>query len=338
MARLDITSKFKEYKKVYDANTEKQGIKKESIELVMNKMGMTKDSYINCIWAMLDDKLNNLIDNKMKFKDGAKVAEIGGYLAILLADAEIKKDREQVRDYIIKPLIDIGAVEPITYLKKDNEKVKVENDGFYVGHLVPKSPNLAYRLHESFVDLLKEVGNNDFEEKFNKWTSTDCKNERINIILEKEKRNKSLLIIDGHAALINDSIELYAKHYLSEYVVIYKDDSDGDRVNHNERQMLDKHGIVFGGLDNVWPDVILYNEKEEKLAFIEAVTSDGEVDNAKLAGLYKICKDSNKKFGEAVTTYQDYKTYAKRQKSNKNIALNTYIWIEEDPSKRMYVC
>ena len=59
---------------------------------------------------------------------------------------------------------------------------------------------------------------------------------------------------------------------------------------------MDEIGLIFGVLDNVWPDLILYSRKENKLWFIEAVTSDGEVDNAKMKGFEKICNDSDMDF------------------------------------------
>ena len=71
---------------------------------------------------------------------------------------------------------------------------------------------------------------------------------------------------------------------LSSYLVIFPvftDCEDGDRVTDEEHAALDSAGIVFGQLTDVWPDAILYNESENSLWFIEAVTSDGEVDNHK---------------------------------------------------------
>ncbi|WP_281962630.1 BsuBI/PstI family type II restriction endonuclease, partial [Bacillus cereus] len=99
-------------------------------------------------------------------------------------------------------------------------------------------------------------------------------------------------------------------HYLPGYTYIFKDADDGDRISAEEQQILNKFNMTFGSLADVWPDVILYNEEKNSLWFIEAVTSDGEVDSHKLKGFKSICKNSNKIFGGCTTTYSDWKKYS----------------------------
>nr|WP_279285921.1 BsuBI/PstI family type II restriction endonuclease [Clostridium sporogenes] len=221
----------------------------------------------------------------------------------------------------------------MTYLNIKNKKAYIKKNGFYKGHLIPKSPGLCYKLNKSFIELIKEVHNPNFNQIFEGWIKEESKFKRLNIIVESEKINKSKYIKDGHAKLIDMSIRSYAKNFLKGYEVIYVDDSDGDRVTELEKRNLIKVGIVFGQADDVWPDAILYNKNENSIWFIEAVTSDGEVDEAKMRGLKKICEKSRKKFGGATTTYIDYTTFAKRQDKNKNIALDSYIWIQCTPDK-----
>ena len=105
-----------------------------------------------------------------------------------------------------------------------------------------------------------------------------------------------------------------------------------------ERAALDQYGIVFGTIDDMWPDAILYNPAEEKLWFIEAVTSDGEADLHKVEGLQTICNNSGKIYGGTTTTYETWKCLASRQQSENNLAPGTYIWIRECPNKHFKVC
>jgi hypothetical protein len=81
------------------------------------------------------------------------------------------------------------------------------------------------------------------------------------------------------------------------------------------------------------PDVLLWNKTTDHLWVIEAVTSDGEVDNHKVAQMSALAKRSGKSGVGFTTAYQTWSAAAKRQGKYKNIAPGTYIWIQEDPSK-----
>ncbi len=89
--------------------------------------------------------------------------------------------------------------------------------------------------------------------------------------------------------------------------------------------------------DDACPDVILYNSTRNALWFIEAVTSDGEVDCQKWDGLKRICERSGKLMAGATTTYPDWKKFAVRQKANRNLCVDTRVWISEDPTKEFVV-
>ncbi len=329
----DITTKFKKIKEDYKVPFEKQGITKSDVELVLKSIKMDNSKQINCIWALLDDELESIFDNNFKFSDGATTAHIGAYIGVLLGDADIKTDREYIRDYYIKPLLEIGAIEPIIYLKKSNKKVNVPETGFYIGHLVPKSGGNCYRLNVNFIELLKSFSEIGIDTAIQDWIEEDSKNKRLQILADATRDNTSRYILDGHGALISKSINIYAKHFLEGYEVIYTDAIDGERITEGEQNKLDKYGIIFGGLDSVWPDAILYNENLNSLWFIEAVTSDGEVDLSKVKGYKKICEDSKKIFGGSTTAYPDYKTFAARQEKFNNLAEYSYVWIESKPNK-----
>lgn len=329
----DVTTKFKKIKESYVVSEYFDGISKEDVEHVLGKLGLDKTDLIDCIWVLLDDKLNNVYSESFKICNGASTAHIGAYIAILLGNSEIKSDREYMRDYVIKPLLEIGAVERMTFLTKKNKKVNVSKDGFYNGHLIPKSSGLCYTLSQSFKHLLKSCNKRDFDSELKKWISEESKKERLDIVKDMEEKNKLSIVKDDHGKLIEMSIEIYAKNYLEGYKVVYTDALDGDRITEDERILLDKYYIKFGDLESVWPDVILYNEDKDSLWFIEAVTSDGEVDSFKLEGLKKICQDSKKKFAGATTTYLNYVTFGKRQEKNNNIVKDTYVWIVSSPDK-----
>jgi hypothetical protein len=81
------------------------------------------------------------------------------------------------------------------------------------------------------------------------------------------------------------------------------------------------------------PDVLLWNKTTDHLWVIEAVTSDGEVDNYKVAQMSALAERSGKSGVGFTTAYHTWSAAARRQGKYKNIAPGTYIWIQEDPSK-----
>ena len=121
------------------------------------------------------------------------------------------------------------------------------------------------------------------------------------------------------------------------YICVFKDADNGDRITSEEKYLLNKYNINFGNLDDVWPDAILFNPNTNSLWFIEAVTSDGEVDSHKIKGFERICKNSNKNFGGCTTTYFTLKRFYERQSSQNNISQGSYFWIKEFAEKHFYV-
>lgn len=211
------------------------------------------------------------------------------------------------------------------------------SDGVFVsGHLKAKSPNSAYRLTDAFKRLLVSVETDHFAESLEEYTRNV--DQRLAVFAELERASRENIGISGHKRLIQDSINVYAQTFLPGYIPLFTDFADGDRVTEEERAALDQYGIVFGTIDDMWPDAILYNPAEEKLWFIEAVTSDGEADLHKVEGLQTICNNSGKIYGGTTTTYETWKCLASRQQSENNLAPGTYIWIRECPNKHFKVC
>src|SRR5207249_5745258 len=81
------------------------------------------------------------------------------------------------------------------------------------------------------------------------------------------------------------------------------------------------------------PDVLLYNRELNELWVIEAVTSDGEVDEHKVHRMVAFAKRHRKDGVGFTTAYPTWKVAAQRQAAYKNIPPSTYVWIREDGSK-----
>lgn len=307
--------------------TTPQDIDREKVQTALEIFDRSEKDIIDVVMALLDNKLPSLFKTPedVKFSDGASIADIGCYVGIWQRRGN-KLDREG-RDYWIKPLREIGIIEPIEW----NTNLKE----FLIGHLTPKSPNAAYRLDDEFVNIL-QLDIEHMKQSLKEYKKDNNVASRLKKQAELIQISKNLVGSGSHESLIHSSINVYAPHFLPDYEVCFKDDSDGDRVTQLELDKLNSCGIKLG-IGDSWPDVILFNPKENKLWFVEAVTSDGEVDQHKLKGLFHICEKSNKEFGGATTTYKTWSDFSKRQKTFKNLAMKSYVWIEEDPVKVFYV-
>ncbi|GAA6280733.1 BsuBI/PstI family type II restriction endonuclease [Enterocloster bolteae] len=308
-------------KEGYKPNLIHQNINKQDIEIVLDRLGRMSLDMIDVVWCLLDNEFPSLFNINRSISDGATVAHIGGYVGIYLRHGK-RLDREG-RDYWIKPLIEIGAIEEIT----------LKGSEFEHGHLKAKSPNSAYRLTSEFVNLLNSTNEPFFEQTLQHFMNTIDK--RLKILAELRESNE---VVSAHKQLILDSIRGYARHFLPGYISVFTDYEDGNRVTDKEREQLNRYGIVFGTISDVWPDAILFNPQTNSLWFIEAVTSDGEADVHKMQGLLRICQNSNKHFGGVTTTYETWKRLAARQKKEKNLVQQSYVWIKEDPTKQFFVC
>lgn len=309
----------------YELKTNYQNIHIDSIEYFLKRIDRYSKDKRDVIYCLLNNEFPNVfskISNEQPISSGASVAHIASYIGILFRGNK-KLDREG-RDYWLKPLIEIGVVEPVT----------LKNGIFELGHLKAKSPNSAYRLNREFIALLQNSNSPNFDDQIKEWFAASKNRERL---LISYSSTQSKPIKGSHKALIEDSINLYGANFLKGYICIFKDADDGNRISDEEKSLLNKYGIIFGKLEDVWPDAILYNPSTNSLWFIEAVTSDGEVDIHKLNGFKRICDNSNKTFGGCTTTYFTWKRLYERQKIQNNLASGSHIWIRETPEKTLLV-
>lgn len=310
----------------YVLKDEYQGVTLENITTVLNKLNQYSDDKRDVVWCLLNNEFPSVFPNAEQFTiaDGASIAHLGGYVGILKRHAK-RLDREG-RDYWVKPLTEIAAVEPITL-----------QDGCFVeGHIKAKSPNSAYRLSAYFSNLLQSTQKEEFDRLFDEYVKSV--DDRLAVFSQLESASKAAQGDSAHKQLIELSISVYAAHYLPGYIPIFTDYADGDRVTDEERQKLDQYGVIFGTIYDVWPDAILINPETDTLWFIEAVTSDGEADQHKVDGLKAICENSGKNYGGVTTTYETFKRFAARQQAENNLARDTFVWIKECPNKQFKVC
>ena len=303
-----------------------QGVTKEKIKQVLARLDLGNNAdLVDGVFALLDDQTESWFSKALagtKFCHGASTAHLACHVGILQR-GNGKLDREG-RDYWIKPLRELGGIEPIL----------LHGDEFIHGHVVAKSPNSSYRLAEDFKAIL-QAPDDQWPGMLAAWAQQDAARRRREFQAAMAEASRQL-VNTGHSDLIQASVEHYAARFLPGYEVIYVDDGDGDRITDEDRAALARAGIELR-LGDGMPDVLLWNPTTDRLWVIEAVTSDGEVDLHKVNQLTALAERCGKAGVDFTTTYRTWKEAATRQGAHGNLAVGSYIWIQADPAKHFRV-
>ncbi len=306
-----------------------QSVTKERVRLILTVIDRCTDDMVDAVFALLDDQQSSWFpkaDPSLKFSDGASIGHIGAHIGILQRGNTRKLDREG-RDYWIKPLCEVGVVQRVILFS--------DTGCFLPGHPIAKSPNSAYRLDKEFVELLK-TPRDKLDQKVQLWIDDDAVRKRLKLqaIMAVQASRQ---IDRKHATLISTCIDIYVKSFLPGFEVLYVDDRDGDRITEDARAKLKKAGLVLVSGDAM-PDILLWKTGTAFFWVVEAVTSDGEVDLSKVTLVNRFLRRTlpDAKVG-FTTAYRHWRDVARRQGKHKNLAPNTYLWVQEDPSKHFQI-
>jgi hypothetical protein len=121
-----------------------------------------------------------------------------------------------------------------------------------------------------------------------------------------------------------------------EYVCIYIDDTDGDRVSEAEAAQLDRRGLSFGG-NWRYPDALLVDDQAREVWIIDAVTSDGEVDENRAEDFLTAFGERGWSVAGFTTAYRTYAEMVRRQAIVKNLAYGSNVWVAEDGGRFLNV-
>lgn len=328
MAREKLEDTFTALrKKLGGAGRNSRGVTRERIEAVLRALDKYTPDGADAVYALLDDTLPSFFGSLSEthhFSDGATTAQIACHVGILQR-GKGKLDREG-RDYWIKPLREVGAIEPITLPKGETE--------FVSGHITAKSPASAYRLAGDFVDVLA-TNAKELDARLRSWSTEDAIRAR-HAMQAKAAADAKVLHSNEHEALIAAILDYYVPAFLPAYECIYIDSDDGDRVGTDEKERLKAAGIELG-LEDAYPDVVLLDAKARALWCVESVTSDGEVDQHKVDNVLALCKRSELKLAGLTTAYRTWRDAYRRQSKHKNLAPGTYLWIQESGGTQLKV-
>lgn len=243
-------------------------------------------------------------------------------------------DRE-LRDDVFPVLITVGLLEKFHV----NSREDFERSGnlLVVGeHPVAKSPNSGYVLQPDARNLLLEVKAGDWPSARDAWLKQS--QSRRQQILRKTASNEleRAAPASQHTVLIEQCIVALQNSVASEFQLIFIDDADGERIQERWREHLEDLALM-PDLASRWPDAILVNSPQRAVWFIDAVTSDGEIDEQRAQDLRLWAEQKGYQVAGMTTAYASWKRAGSRQASRGNLAVGTTIWIAEDGGKLLYV-
>ncbi|MBA2851416.1 hypothetical protein HNP86_001569 [Methanococcus maripaludis] len=205
----------------------------------------------------------------------------------------------------------------------------------------PKRPTnsgkTVYSLTSEFLEVLKTYGTDDFEKSV-EWfldnqTSLSEKYQGIREIhkISVKVDDTELEFSSGeHNELQKDIIEEFAPRFAGGSKVLYV----GDTAHKNLYKLddeLEKLGIPMTKHDKL-PDVVLYDEKNNWIYLIEAVTSHGPVSDKRYYELEEMLEEC--KCGKIyVSCFKDKATF---KKYVADIAWDTEVWISDIPNHMIH--
>ena len=110
---------------------------------------------------------------------------------------------------------------------------------------------------------------------------------------------------------------------LSDYKLVFVDDADEDRVQGQWKRALRVADSSPTWL--AWPDAILVRDSDKSIWFVDAVTSDGEIDTTRHDEIDDWAKQRGYTPRGYTTAYATWQRAGQRQARMKNLAVDTTI-------------
>ncbi|MFM6281130.1 MAG: BsuBI/PstI family type II restriction endonuclease, partial [Dolichospermum sp.] len=193
------------------------------------------------------------------------------------------------------------------------------------------SPKWCYQLQQEALLLIQSYNSDQWEES--------CRNYAISVknLLQDRTRNIPTIPLSlpngqaiylsagGQNNLIKDILENFCPRFTPGGLVLYLGDA-GDKFIINESQNLREMGVELDPHGKM-PDVVVYDQKQDWLILIEAVTSHGPVNLKRHNELKQLFKFSSKGlvFMTAFPTRKEMIRYLAE------IAWETEVWVADQP-------
>lgn len=326
-------SKTKAAAKVRFVNlTDAEKARLPRIEALLQRLDKWSEEMGAAVLGLSDDTTPNpfsaLASRGYPISAAAGTQQLFKHIAPKIGKAGIDRER---RDYIFKPLEEVGIVQKVTVAT--GKELKAGADPITYGiHRRAKSANSAYALTDEARTLLFDTSDEEWEEALDEFINEDSMRRlRARQEAAVQALQKAAKSLSPHAALIVTSIEALQRSVAQGFKLAYIDDGDGPRGREYEEQ-LKEIGLEIA-LKDLQPDAILVKSDSRQLWFIDAVISDGEIDAVRYAQMQQWAEDAGYSVVGAVTCYESWTDFGRRQHNHKNIAPGTAVWIAEDGGK-----
>lgn len=289
---------------------------RERSEAILGRLGLFTQERLETILALLDrdepSGFGALADAGMSLAHGGTTRQLLDYIAPRLGKKRM--DRE-LRDYIMLPLREVGIL--ITGYADSQELAVIPHKW------KPKSPNNVYLLAADFVELIETVPKEEFDQRLTEWEAST--EDRITHIAAAEA---AAFAEDAEQRLVSIAQALYCPQFLTDYEVVFVDDTDGARISDEWQERVAELDLPLN-LATRWPDIILNVLGTRNCWIIDCVETDGEIDPVRRREMERDFTDRGLTIDGFTTVYRTARRFAERQRQVDNIAPRTYVWIAE---------
>ena len=243
-------------------------------------------------------------------------------------------DRE-LRDYVFPQLIGVGLVDKL-HITSRNEIART-GQFFVVGeHPIAKSPNSGYVLTHPARQLLIEIDNAAWSSMRDEWLKRSRARRQQGMRRKASEAVAAARPANKHSVLILLCVEALQDSVAGGFELVFVDDADGDRIQERWQRRLEALNLM-PNLASRWPDAMLVSLEDQTIWFIDAVTSDGEIDEPRARDLRLWAKKRGYAVAGMTTAYENWKRAGSRQASQGNLAVGSTVWIAEDGGKLLEV-
>jgi hypothetical protein len=301
---------------------------------LLERLDSYNDLRAACLLGLTDDRTPHpvpiLANAGLTLSAGATTRQLFEFAAPRLGKTRI--DRE-LRDEVWPRLRELGIVQRSYVLTATEARAEGRLIEYGV-HRRAKSPNNGYALTDEARQLLLKTSDRDWTRKLNAFVVGDS--DRRLRVLQQEAAMAAAVAPGDHSKLMRAAADALRATRLPDYELVFIDDADEQRIKTEWETKLEPRGLV-PDLDSLWPDAILVRDSDRSLWFIDAVTTDGEIDETRRAELEAWASARRYRVAGYTTAYETWKRTAARQARMKNLAVGTNVWIAEDGGKLFVV-
>lgn len=310
----------------------------ERLRQLLEAFDMYTDARASVMLDLTDEETLSdfapLAGRGLRLADAMRTEQLMKRLSARLGRPGKKVDREQ-RDYAIAPLRELGVVIK-AYVRPQKEWAEAGEELVIIGRHFSKSGNNAYCVTGEVRELLN-APDDEWRDQLEAFVASDAKR-RVRAL--QRQAVATLGTSEGkerHKALIQATVAALQASRCADFELVFIDDDDDQRVRDKWRPRLEQLGLMPDEEEGRYPDAILAREATREVWFVDAVTSDGEIDEVRRGDLVQWLDERGWSAAGFTTSYDSWTDAGRRQTKHKNLAVETTLWIAEDGGKLLAV-